>query len=129
MRFVVTFVAALLLFLVLNLIVASVRSDCGLPAVLGMSGCADDIVRVEGAFGQFAGASDDEVPTGCGSRNRVRKGVYDRFGRRRDLGRDIGSGYGIQAAHGSTISLPRRRKEQPDREALADRFDLFLSRQ
>jgi hypothetical protein len=36
----------LLLFFVINLLSAHLRSDCGLPAVLGMSGCADDIRRV-----------------------------------------------------------------------------------
>jgi hypothetical protein len=35
----------LLLFIVINLLSAHLRSDCGLPAVLGMSGCADDIRR------------------------------------------------------------------------------------
>jgi hypothetical protein len=39
------FVLVLLLFIALNLLVAHVRSDCGLAAVLGRSGCADDIVR------------------------------------------------------------------------------------
>ena len=35
----------LLLWLVINLISAHLRSDCGLPAVLGMGACADDIRR------------------------------------------------------------------------------------
>lgn len=35
----------LLLWLVINLISAHLRSDCGLPAVLGASNCADDIRR------------------------------------------------------------------------------------
>jgi len=36
---------ALLLFLIITLLSAHLRSDCGLPAVFGMSGCADDIRR------------------------------------------------------------------------------------
>jgi hypothetical protein len=36
---------ALLAFVIINLIVAQVRSDCGLAAVLGASACADDIRR------------------------------------------------------------------------------------
>ena len=35
----------LLAFAVINLLVAHLRSDCGLPALLGLSGCADDIRR------------------------------------------------------------------------------------
>ncbi len=37
--------AVLLVWFAINLLSAHVRSDCGLPAVLGMSGCADDIRR------------------------------------------------------------------------------------
>lgn len=44
-RFFGGFVAGLLLFLVINLLVAHLRSDCGLPALLGRAGCADDIRR------------------------------------------------------------------------------------
>ena len=35
----------LLIFLVANLIAAHLHSDCGLPALLGASACADDISR------------------------------------------------------------------------------------
>lgn len=35
----------LLIFLVANLIAAHLRSDCGLPALLGASACADNISR------------------------------------------------------------------------------------
>ena len=45
-RFVIGFVAVLLAFVLLNLLFAHLRSDCGLAAVFGRSGCADDIVRV-----------------------------------------------------------------------------------
>ena len=44
--FIATFVGGLILFILLNLAVAHVRSDCGLAAVFGVSGCADDIVRI-----------------------------------------------------------------------------------
>jgi hypothetical protein len=44
-RFLLGFLIALLLFVGVNLLVAHVRSDCGLPALLGASGCADDIRR------------------------------------------------------------------------------------
>lgn len=44
-RFVVGFAAGLVLFLAANLLAAHLRSDCGLMAVLGRSGCADDIRR------------------------------------------------------------------------------------
>jgi hypothetical protein len=39
------FVLGLLGFLALNLAAAGLTSECGLPAVLGMDRCADDIVR------------------------------------------------------------------------------------
>lgn len=39
------FVGGLVLFGLLNLLAAHFRSDCGLPAVLGFSACADDIRR------------------------------------------------------------------------------------
>lgn len=45
-RFIAGFVIGVILFLILNLLAAHVQSDCGLPAVFGQSGCADDIVRV-----------------------------------------------------------------------------------
>ncbi len=44
-RFALGFCVSLLLFGLLNLAAAHFRSDCGLPAVLGWSGCADDIRR------------------------------------------------------------------------------------
>ena len=37
--------AALLLWVGANLLAAHLNSDCGLPAVLGRGGCADDIRR------------------------------------------------------------------------------------
>jgi hypothetical protein len=36
----------LFLFLLANLLAAHLLSDCGLPAILGASSCADDIRRV-----------------------------------------------------------------------------------
>jgi hypothetical protein len=44
-RFLLGFLIALLLFVGVNLLWAHVRSDCGLPALLGAAGCADDIRR------------------------------------------------------------------------------------
>jgi len=35
----------MIVFAGLNLLAAHLRSDCGLPAILGMAGCADDIRR------------------------------------------------------------------------------------
>ncbi len=35
--------------------------------------------------------------------------------------------HGLQAMHGTTIQLPSRASERPDRERLAARFDLFLA--
>ncbi len=43
--FVLGFVLSLLAFVALNVVWLHVRSDCGLPAWLGVSGCADDIRR------------------------------------------------------------------------------------
>ena len=43
--FLLAFVIALLLFAGVNLLWAHARSDCGLPALLGNSGCADDVRR------------------------------------------------------------------------------------
>ena len=40
------FPVGLLLFLLANVLAAHLRSDCGLPAILGTSGCADDIIRM-----------------------------------------------------------------------------------
>ena len=39
------FLIGLVLFLLANLLAAHLLSDCGLPAVLGMDYCADDIAR------------------------------------------------------------------------------------
>ena len=39
------FLIGLVLFLLANLLAAQLLSDCGLPAVLGMDFCADDIAR------------------------------------------------------------------------------------
>ena len=44
-RFLLGFAAGLIVFAGLNLLAAHLRSDCGLPAVLGMAHCADDIRR------------------------------------------------------------------------------------
>jgi hypothetical protein len=38
-------VLGLLAFLLLNLLLSHLRSDCGLPAFFGLAGCADDIQR------------------------------------------------------------------------------------
>jgi hypothetical protein len=40
------FLAGLLIFLLANVVAAHLLSDCGLPAILGTSGCADDIIRM-----------------------------------------------------------------------------------
>ena len=39
------FLIGLLVILLVNILVAHLHSDCGLPAVLGMDFCADDIAR------------------------------------------------------------------------------------
>ena len=44
--FTLGFVGALAIFLAATLIAAHVQSDCGIKAVFGMAGCADDIRRV-----------------------------------------------------------------------------------
>lgn len=44
--FALGFSAGLLLFALLNLLAAHVRSDCGILAVLRMANCADDIIRI-----------------------------------------------------------------------------------
>ncbi len=44
--FVLGFVGMLAACAFANLAAAHFQSDCGLPAVFGVSGCADDIVRV-----------------------------------------------------------------------------------
>jgi hypothetical protein len=43
--FVIGFIVALLLFLLVNLLAAHLQSDCGLPGLFKMSVCADDISR------------------------------------------------------------------------------------
>ncbi len=43
--FAVGFAIGLVVFLAITALAAHLASDCGLPAVLGMSGCADDIRR------------------------------------------------------------------------------------
>jgi hypothetical protein len=49
-RFAIPFLLTLLIFVACNLIAAHLQSDCGLPAVLGRSGCADDIRRAGWPF-------------------------------------------------------------------------------
>lgn len=44
-RFLLGFVGGFLAFLLINLLVAHLLSDCGLPAVFGRDFCADDIAR------------------------------------------------------------------------------------
>lgn len=39
------FAIALGTFIALNVLVAHMRSDCGLPGLLGIAGCSDDISR------------------------------------------------------------------------------------
>jgi hypothetical protein len=39
------FLVGLLLIFLMNVIAAHLLSDCGLPAILGTSYCADDIIR------------------------------------------------------------------------------------
>jgi hypothetical protein len=43
--FILGFGASVLVFVALNLLAAHLRSDCGLPAILGLAACADDIRR------------------------------------------------------------------------------------
>ena len=43
--FLTGFLIGLLVFVLLNLLAAHLRSDCGLPAVFGLASCADDIAR------------------------------------------------------------------------------------
>lgn len=40
------FLIGLSAFILLNILAAHLFSDCGMPAVLGLLGCSDDIVRV-----------------------------------------------------------------------------------
>ena len=44
--FVLGFVGMLAACALVNLAAAHFQSDCGLPAVIGISGCSDDIVRL-----------------------------------------------------------------------------------
>ena len=44
-RFAIGFFSGLLIFLAINLTIAHLSSDCGLPAVFGRDACADDIAR------------------------------------------------------------------------------------
>ena len=44
-RFAIRFFSKLLIFLAINLTIAHLSSDCGLPAVFGRDACADYIVR------------------------------------------------------------------------------------
>ena len=39
------FLIGLLIFILVNILAAHLLSDCGLPAVLGVDSCADDIAR------------------------------------------------------------------------------------
>lgn len=45
-RFFIGFFSGLLIFTAINVLATHLASDCGLPAVLGLGFCADDIVRV-----------------------------------------------------------------------------------
>jgi hypothetical protein len=47
------FLVGLLLILLANVIAAHLLSDCGLPAILGRSMCADDIIRAGFPFPFF----------------------------------------------------------------------------
>ena len=44
-RFFIAFVIGIVFFIAINLLTAHVMSDCGLPGVVGISGCSDDIAR------------------------------------------------------------------------------------
>ena len=44
-RFMVGFLIAFVLLIAINLVTAHFMSECGLPALFGVSGCADNIVR------------------------------------------------------------------------------------
>ena len=44
-QFFTGFLVGLLLFVAINLLAAHLLSDCGLPSVIGMGHCADDITR------------------------------------------------------------------------------------
>ncbi len=66
-RFWIGFGLGLLAFAALNLLAAHLRSDCGLPALFGLSNCADDIRRAGWPFlfmeqGGFIGLSTFSLP-------------------------------------------------------------------
>ncbi len=66
-RFWLGLVLGLLAFVALNLLAAHLRSDCGLPAWLGLSNCADDIQRAGFPFlflerGGFIGLNIFSMP-------------------------------------------------------------------
>ncbi len=44
--FALGFFCTLFLFMVLNVWIAHIRSDCGIQSILGLSGCGDDIRRI-----------------------------------------------------------------------------------
>jgi ABC-type antimicrobial peptide transport system permease subunit len=49
-RFFIGFLVGFFLFVAINLLAAHLLSDCGLPSVLGMDYCADDITRAGWPF-------------------------------------------------------------------------------
>lgn len=49
-RFAFGFAIGLMLFLLINLFAAHLASDCGLPALIGLDSCADDITRAGWPF-------------------------------------------------------------------------------
>ncbi len=72
---------------------------------------------------------------------RIHHGAYDRFllGITPDLQVEINEEilieidgpmlqYGLQEMHGKQIGLPRHRKDQPDRERIAWKYDRFRQR-
>ena len=52
-RFLNGFLIGLLAFLLINIITTHLLSDCGLPAVLGIDYCADDIARAGFLFAKY----------------------------------------------------------------------------
>lgn len=66
-RFLIGLGVGLVVFLAINLLFAHLRSDCGLPALFGLSNCADDIRRAGWPFlfmeqGGFIGLSTFSLP-------------------------------------------------------------------
>ncbi len=53
-RILLPFVGVLLLFIAVNLLAIQVMSDCGLPALLGLDACSDDVVRAGWPFEFYA---------------------------------------------------------------------------